>query len=126
MNDKIKSYQDLTVWQHAMDLVIECYQLVKHFPSFEQYGLTSQLQRAAVSIPANIAEGHGRAYTKEYLRHLSVAKGSLTELETHIQIAKRLSYCNGEQQNKLLTMTNSIGRMLTGLQKSLHTKITNT
>lgn len=100
MVDKISNYQDLTVWQQAMDLVIECYQLAKHFPNFEQYGLTSQLQRAAVSIPANIAEGHDRAYTKEYLRHLSIAKGSLTELETHIHIAKRLSYCNGEQQNQ--------------------------
>lgn len=122
MTGAINTYQDLIVWQKAMDLVIECYRLVKHFPGFEQYGLASQLQRAAVSIPANIAEGYGRSYTGEYLRYLSIAKGSLTELETHIQIATRLSYCNEEQKDKLLRITDSIGRMLTGLQKSLTSK----
>ena len=74
MTDTINSYQDLKVWQQSMELVTECYKTVKQFPSTEQFGLTSQLQRAAVSIPANIAEGHGRGYTKEYLRHLSIAK----------------------------------------------------
>ncbi len=123
MNDEIKNYRDLKVWQQSMDLVVECYKMVRGIPGSEKYGLASQLQRAAVSVPANIAEGHGRAYTKEYLRHLSVAKGSLTELETHIQIATRLSYCNQEQQDSLLKTTDFVGRMLTGLQKSLKAKL---
>ena len=119
MNGEINSYRDLKVWQLSMDLVIDCYRAVKLFPKHEQFGLSSQLQRAAVSIPANIAEGHGRSYTKEYLRHIAIAKGSLVELETHIQIADRLNYCGEKKINELLEKTSSIGRMLTNLRKSL-------
>ena len=119
MASEIKNYRDLKVWQQAMEVVVECYSLVKQFPSQELYGLTSQLRRAAISVPANIAEGHGRAYTKEYLRHISIAKGSLVELETHIQIAGRLNYCDENKLNELLEKTNSIGRMLTSLRKSI-------
>ena len=122
MTIKINSYQDLAVWQRAMDLVIDCYRIVKSFPKTEQYGLTNQLQRAVVSIPANIAEGHGRKYTKEFLRHLSIAKGSLAELETHMQIAQRLEYIKKEELNRILSKTDEISRMLTGLHKSLALK----
>ena len=69
----IKNYQDLEVWQKAMDLVVDCYQLTKYFPRSEAFGLTNQLQRAAVSVPANIAEGRGRRYTKEFLKYISIA-----------------------------------------------------
>ena len=117
--DKIDSYQDLKAWHMAMELVIKSYEIVKQFPKGEQFWLTSQLQRAAVSIPANIAEGHGRSYRKEYLRHLSIAKGSLVELETHLQIANRLGYCNNIETKAFLSKTNSIGQMLTGLRKTL-------
>jgi len=86
----VRSYQDLEVWQKAMDLVVMCYQATKNFPKSEVYGLASQLQRAAVSIPANIAEGRERKYSKEFVQHLSIAYSSLAELETHIQIAQRL------------------------------------
>ncbi len=88
----LKSYRDLEVWQKSMDLVVVCYQITKEFPKNEIYGLSSQLQRAAVSIPSNIAEGRHRQHSKEFLQHLSIAYGSLAELETHIQIAERLHY----------------------------------
>jgi len=78
----VRSYRDLIVWQKAMDLVVQCYNLTKNFPNSELYGLTSQLRRAAVSIPSNIAEGHGRSSTKAYVNHLMIAHGSLMELET--------------------------------------------
>ncbi len=83
----VRSYRDLKVWEKAMDLVVESYRLTQLFPRGETYGLTAQIQRAAVSIPANIAEGHGRDHLGNYLRHLSVANGSLMELETHLLIA---------------------------------------
>ena len=79
----VRSYKDLLVWQKAMDLVIECYRLTKRLPASEAYGLVSQIQRAVVSIPANIAEGPGRDHLGDYVRHISIAKRSVLELETH-------------------------------------------
>ena len=115
----VKGYQDLEVWQKAMDLVVMCYQATKNFPKSEVYGLASQLQRAAVSIPANIAEGRERKYSKEFIQHLSIAYSSLAELETHIQIAQRLDYISSDKTNRLLEITGEIGRMLNGLRKSI-------
>jgi four helix bundle protein len=92
MTSMLRSYRDLEVWRKAMDFVTECYTLTRDFPKSETYGLTSQLQRAAVSVPANIAEGQGRQHTAEFIQHLSIAYGSLMEAETHIQIAQRLGY----------------------------------
>jgi four helix bundle protein len=88
------------------------------------YGLTSQLQRATVSIPANIAEGQGRQHEREFLQHLAIAYGSLAEVETHVQIARRLEYVDGERENPMLERAARIGRMLNGLRKSLEEKIT--
>lgn len=118
----ITNYKDLEVWQKAMDLVIECYQITKSFPKHEVFGLAGQLQRAVVSIAANIAEGHARKHTKEFLQSLSVAYGSLAELETHIEIAKRLGYIATETAMELIDKTSTIGRMLNGLRKSLGKK----
>ncbi len=87
---KINSYQDLIVWQKAVELVVEIYKLTKNFPKSETYGLISQMRRAAVAIPSNIAEGYRRRHTKEYLQFLSVANGSAAELETQIIVAKQL------------------------------------
>ena len=115
----IRSYRDLEVWQKAMDLVAECYQRTKKFPKSEIYGLTSQLQRAAVSIPANIAEGRERHYQKEFIQHLSIAYGSLAELETHFQIAQRLNYIDMNELKELLEKSAEVGRMLNGLRKAL-------
>jgi four helix bundle protein len=84
----ISSYRDLHVWQRGMDLVVESYRLTEKLPKAELYGLVSQIRRAAVSIPANIAEGHGRYHTREFLRHLSISKGSLRELETELLVVE--------------------------------------
>jgi four helix bundle protein len=119
----IKSYQDLDVWQKAMALVVACYEVTEHFPKSETYGLATQLQRAAVSIPANIAEGQGRNHTREFINHLSMAYGSLMEVETHLQIAARLGYQKEVQLQKLLLQTNEIGRMLNGLMMALNRKL---
>ncbi len=116
---EFRNYRDLEVWQKAMDLVVECYQMTKKFPKSEIYGLTSQLQRAAISVPANIAEGRERQYTKEFLQHLSIAYGSLAELETHLQIAERLNYIDRDQLKQRLEETAEIGRMINGLRRSL-------
>jgi len=104
-------------------LVVLCYQITKEFPSNETYGLSSQLQRAAVSIPANIAEGRQRQHSREFLQHLSIALGSLAELETHILIAERLGYNTDNQIKETLDKTAEIGRMLTTLRKSIEKKI---
>ena len=115
----VKSYKDLEVWQKSMDLVVMSYKTTKSFPQNEAYGLASQLQRAAVSIPANIAEGRERKYSKEFVQYLSIAYSSLAELETHIQIAERLNYIDNDKTKQLLDKTAEIGRMINGLRKSI-------
>jgi len=118
----VKSYRDLLVWQRAVDLVADCYGLTKQLPKSETYGLTGQIQRAAVSIPANIAEGHGREHIGDYLRHLSIANGSLMELETHILIAQRLSYFSTADVERLLGQCGELSRMLSRLTKKLRAR----
>ena len=115
----VRSYRDLKVWQKAMDLVADSYRLRNTLPQSETFGLSSQIRRAAVSIPANIAEGHGRDHLGDYLRHLSVAKGSLMELETHSLVAKRLRFLSGSEVDAVLEMTSELGTMLAGLSRSL-------
>ena len=112
-------HRDFLVWQKAMELVVMCYEVSRGFPSAEQFGLTSQLRRAAVSIPANIAEGHGRKTTNAFLNHLSIANGSLMELETHLTIAERLGYVTSAGVEPALRLSAEVGRMLNGLRKSL-------
>ena len=107
-----------------MDLVVASYRVAESFPKSEVYGLTSQLQRAVVSVPANIAEGQGRNHAREFINHLSIAYGSLMEVETHLQIAARLTYIEQSELDKLLLRTNEIGRMLNGLMRSLNRKLT--
>jgi four helix bundle protein len=119
---KIQSYRDSLVWQKAMDLVVDCYSLVGDLPKRETYGLISQIQRAAVSIPANIAEGHGRDHMGDYLRHLSIANRSLMELETHLPLIGRLGYRPENDTEPLLAQCSEVGKMLAGLSKSLRNK----
>jgi four helix bundle protein len=102
-----------------MDLVVLSYKLSKQLPATETYGLASQIQRAAVSIPANIAEGHSRDHPGDYLHHLSIANGSLRELETHLLLTCRLSYVEQEDAEPALATASEIGRMLAGLGKRL-------
>lgn len=115
----ISSYRDLRVWQAAMELVEQVYYLTRKFPKEELFGLTSQMRRAAVSIPSNIAEGHTREHRKEYLHHLSIVQGSLAELETHLEIATRLRYCSREQFDHLLDQLSSLGKQLYALRNAL-------
>jgi four helix bundle protein len=111
-------YRDLIVWQKAMDLVVEVYRLSQTFPATEKFGLASQIQRAAVS-PSNIAEGHARKSSGAFVNHLSIAAGSLAELETQIMLAERLKLCPKELSQPLLSCADEIGCMLTGLKASL-------
>jgi four helix bundle protein len=117
----MQSYRELLVWKKAVDLVIEVYRITRTFPKSETYGLSSQMQRASVSIPSNIAEGFGLKKTKAYLRHLSIASGSLAELETQLEISERLSYLLPEDKI-VIEQANEIGRMLSGLRNSLSLK----
>ena len=114
-----KNYRDLIAWQKAMDLVEEVYKLTRDFPKEEVYALTSQMRRAAVSIPSNIAEGEGRRSSNEFGHFLSIAHGSLRELETQIMIARRLAYLTDAQTQTLISMTEEVGRLLNGLANSL-------
>ncbi|MDQ3330150.1 MAG: four helix bundle protein [Planctomycetota bacterium] len=102
-----------------MAFVTASYQVTKRFPKEELYGLTSQLRRAAVSVPANIAEGHGRDTRPDYARHLSIAYGSLMEVETHLQIARNLEYVSPNDYERLLEDVAEVGRLLNALKRSL-------
>lgn len=115
----IISFRDLRVWQVAMDLVEDVYRLTRSFPRQEIYGLTSQMQRAAVSIPSNIAEGHTREHRKEFLFHISTAQASLAELQTHLEIALRLNYCSFDKTNPILDRSVSLSKQLYALRNAL-------
>ena len=116
---RIKSYRDLLAWQKAMMLVEEVYTMTKGFPKEELYGLTQQLRRAAISVPSNIAEGHSRSGSREFAHRLSIACGSLSEVETQMEIARRLGYITAEQSGKFEEMASETGRILQGLLNSL-------
>ena len=114
-----KNYRDLIAWQKAMDLVEAVYRATKQFPKDELYGLTSQVRRAVVSIPSNIAEGQGRTSAKDFQNFLSIAHGSLREVETQLMIAQRLGYITAEQLQPLTELAAEIGRLTNGLINSL-------
>jgi len=118
----IRGYQDLEVWQKAMDLVVETYRLTKTFPSDERFGLIAQLRRASVSVPSNIAEGRGRFGLGGFLYHLSIATGSLMEVETQFLISERLEYLTPSEARKVLERTAEVRRLLAGMVRALRTK----
>jgi four helix bundle protein len=120
----VRHYRELIVWQKAMDLVETVYRATDHFPKTEIYGLTSQIRRAAVSVPSNIAEGQARGTTRDFLHFLSVSQGSLMEVETQVTIAERLGYITTEQNTTLLEATAEVSRLLSGLRRSLNEKLT--
>ena len=119
----MESYRELEVWKKAVSLVVEVYRVTKSFPREELYALTSQMQRASISIPANIAEGWGRGTKKEYIQFLKIARGSLLELETHLIISQKLNYITQRDLEVLLMKTQEVGKMLNGLINSLERKI---
>lgn len=120
---EIKSYRDLHAWQRAMDFVTVVYQATAKFPRDEIYGLTSQLRRSAVSVPSNIAEGHGRQSTRDFINFLSIAYGSLNEAQTQIVIAHRLSYLTADEAQSLESLSQEVGRLINGLSRSLSQKV---
>jgi four helix bundle protein len=117
-----RNHRDLVVWQKAMSLVETVYHLTSAFPRQESYGLTAQMRRSAISVPSNIAEGQGRGTCKDFLRFLSIASGSLKELETQLLIAGRLCLTTSEAMSRVLTQCDEVGRLLTGLKKNLRNR----
>jgi|SRR5581483_4769150 len=113
----MRGHRDLIVWQKAMTLVTDIYRVTRDFPKDELYGLSSQLRRAAVSIPSNLAEGHGRTSRKEFHHFIGNARGSLTEVETQLEIAQNLGFLEEPCAAQLLSKASEVARMLNGLRK---------
>ena len=122
-NEKMsqKRYQELIVWQKAMELSKAIYRLTKSFPDDERFGLTSQLRRASVSVPSNIAEGQGRLTAGEFKQFLGTARGSVFEIETQVQLASELDYIPANDAAQIIEMTSEVSRLLNGLIRSLQT-----
>lgn len=119
----LKSFKDLKVWQKAYQLCLGMYKVTGSFPADEKFGLTSQMRRAAVSIPSNIAEGYGRKTIPDYVRCLYIAYGSTCELETQTLLSGDLKYLNDNKKESLLERINEVERMLMALIKSLENKL---
>ena len=120
---EVRSYKDLVLWQKAMDMTEAVYRVSGELPQDERFGLISQIRRAAVSVPANIAEGHQRASTKDFLRFLSIASGSLAEVETLVELAFRLHSIQTTSVADVAGRADEVGRMLRSLQKRLDEKL---
>src|SRR5262245_43635291 len=119
MNEKLKSYKDLIVWQKRITLVKLVYQLTGSFPTDEKFGLVSQMRRAAVSVPSNIAEGHARNTTGEFIQFIPHAEGSLAELETQLIVSTELDLCNAEATGLVHCLIKEIQKMANALRRSL-------
>jgi four helix bundle protein len=116
-------YRELIVWQKPMQLAKMCYKVIKQFPKDELFGMISQIWRAAPSIPPNIAEGHARPHTKEYLHHLGIARGSLAELETHLILGREVELLPDSELRGCLNLADEVSRMLASLRKSLQCRM---
>ena len=121
----IKSYKDLIAWQKSIALVTDVYSLTKKFPIDERYGLVSQLNKAVISVPSNIAEGWGRELSKNYLQFLRIARGSLMEVETMVLISKNLNFISEKEFIETQNKIEEVGKILQGLIKSINQKIRN-
>lgn len=119
---KIRSYRDLKIWQRAIDLVEEIYNVTRSFPSEEKFGLTSQMRRCSVSVPSNIAEGFGRVHNKEYRNFLFISIGSCAELSTQLTISARVGYLEKAKEQRLQDEIDQISRMIMSLTKKLNQK----
>jgi four helix bundle protein len=119
----MKGYRDLKVWQLSLELAVDICRTLENFPKHEMFGICQQLRRCAVSIPSNIAEGHERDSTKEFLRFLSISRGSLAEFETQLTISERLKYLPSKDAQSYTVRLDELGRMLQGLQRSLRRKL---
>ena len=123
MASKTKYFEDLQVWQKAMDFVEDVYRHTRSFPQDEKFGLTAQIRRAARSIPFNVAEGSAKRSTKEFLRFIDMAMGSVAEVQTQLILAKRLTYVSAEAYALLREKIDEVGRMLFGLERALQEKV---
>ena len=119
--ENIKDFKDLILWQRAMDLVVEVYDLIKKLPKEELFALSDQIRRAVISIPSNIAEGQGRNSPKEFVHFLSIAKDSKAELETQLLLCVRINYLKELEIEKAMSLVEEVGKMLNSLQKRLTT-----
>ncbi|MDN5928582.1 MAG: four helix bundle protein [Hyphomicrobiales bacterium] len=117
--DVIRSYRNLRVWNEAMELAADCYQVTRTFPREEMFGMISQIRRAGASVPANIAEGYGRESTGNYVQFLRNAQGSLKELETHVLLAVKVSMTSRDKAAPLLDRAEIVGKMLRSLIRSV-------
>ena len=117
----VKSYRDLILWQKSMELVERVYRMTSSFPAEETYGLSSQVRRAAVSVPSNIAEGQARSSTADFLRFIAIAQGSRAEVETQTILAERLGYVTAHQISEILSLSAEIAKMLHALRANLTT-----
>lgn len=120
----IKSFRDLHVWQTGVALAENVYRAAARFPRSELFGLSAQIQRCAVSIPSNIAEGRARESTREFLRFLSIALGSTAELQTQVELARRLGYLDEAESARLVDQSSDVVKMLHGLRASLNRRLT--
>lgn len=121
---KTSDYKELQVWQKAMDLVVEVYNIIKLLPKEEMYGISDQIRRSAVSIPSNIAEGQSRNSAKEFIQFLSIARGSLAELETQLLICVKVNMLPNVKIDNILISTKEIGKMIKGLMNKLEAQLT--
>jgi four helix bundle protein len=119
----IKSYRDLRVWQDSMALAVDCYRMTRSFPKEETFGLTSQIRRSAASIPANIAEGHGRENTQSFIQYLRIAQGSLKELETHWLLAERVGLVKTDSVDPVTRQCEALGKMVRLLIRALQQNV---
>lgn len=122
-SERVSSYRDLVAWKKSMDLLVSVYALTESFPKNEQFGLTLQIKRAAVSIPSNLAEGSSRRSTQEFLRYINIATGSLAEVETQLSAAQRLNFITLQQEETLLNQCGEISRIFQGLYNSLKARL---
>lgn len=119
---QIRSYEDLQVWQEAMRLVVMSYRLTRQLPSSERYTLVPQMTRAAVSVPANIAEGQGSSHRPVFLNHLSISRGSLSELETYVTLVVKLGFVKPQDVSEIRDQAGVVGRLLNGLIRALRAR----
>ena len=118
----VQTFRDLEVWQVAMDLATECYCITKKFPRDELFGMTSQIRRAAASVPANIAEGQGRDHTRKFLNFLSIARGSLMEVQTHLLLAERVGLLSEAELQPSMILCERTSQMISRLRQALERK----
>ncbi len=122
MNEKAQSFRELVVWQKSIELATKVYVMTRDFPREDLYGLTSQIRRCAVSVPSNIAEGQGRLSTGEFRQFLGVARGSNFELQTQIEIARRLGFGNSRTMDEIDGLSHEVGKMLYAILSRLQSK----